>query len=126
MKNLKNIAIAACTVLGATAYAGNPERQGQAGGAQLTINGYARSSGMGWAYGAGAKGVEASFLNPAGMDRSNLRTELVFSRSQWLVGSGIGVNNFGFTQKMGEDGDKGTFGVSIMQFGIKPINITTE
>lgn len=126
MKNLKAIAIAACVGLSANLQAGNPERQGQAGAAQLTINGYARSSGMGWAFAAGARGVEASFLNAAGMDRAKVKTELVFARTQWLVGSGIGINNFGFTQKLGEDGDKGTIGVSVMQFGIKPIDLTTE
>ncbi len=109
-----------------SSYAGNPERQGQSGVAQLTINGYAQSSGWGWANGGGVKGVEASYLNVAGMDRSDNNTEIVFSRTQWLVGSGIGVNNFGFTQKMGEGGEKGTIGISIMQFGIKDIAITTE
>lgn len=126
VKNLKTIAFCAGMALAANLQAGNPERQGQAGAAQLTINGYARSTGMGWAFASGAKGVEASFLNPAGMDRSRVNTELVFARTQWLVGSGIGINNFGFTQKLGEDGDKGSIGVSVMQFGIKPIELTTE
>lgn len=107
-------------------YAGNPERQGQAGAMQLTINGWARSSGWGWANGGGVSGVEAMYMNAAGLDRSANKTELAFHRTQWLVGSGIAINNFGFSQKIGEDGDKGTFGVSVMQFGIKPIEITTE
>jgi hypothetical protein len=34
------------------------------------------------------------------------------------VGSGIGINNVGFAQKLGEDDDAGTIGVQIMQFGI--------
>lgn len=105
--------------------AGNPERQGQAGAPQLTINGFARSSAWGWANGGGVTGVEASYMNAAGMDKSINRTEMIFSRTQWLVGSGISINTFGFTQKMGEDADKGTIGVSIMQYGVKPIDITT-
>lgn len=109
-----------------TVFAGNPERQGQAGAAQLTINGFAQSSGWGWANGGGVTGVEASYLNVAGMDRGLNNTEIVFNRTQWLSGSGIGVNNFGFTQKMGEGGEKGTLGISIMQFGIKDIMVTTE
>jgi hypothetical protein len=120
-------AIALSMVSGVTGlYAGNPERQGQAGAAQLTINGWARSSGWGWANGGGVSGVEAMYMNAAGLDRSATKTELAFNRTQWLVGSGIAINNFAFSQKMGEDGDKGTFGVSVMQFGIKPIEITTE
>lgn len=107
-----------------TAVAGNPERNGQAGAAQLTINSFARGSGWGWSYGASAKGVEATFLNPAGMDRGKI-TEVSFNRTEWLRGSGIGINNFAFTQRMGSDGDGGTIGVNIQQFGIKPIDITT-
>lgn len=66
------------------------------------------------------------YMNVAGLDRSAQKTELGFHRTQWLVGSGIAINTFGFGQKLGEDGDKGTLGVSVMQFGIKPIDITTE
>ena len=106
--------------------AGNPERQGQAGAAQLTINGFSRSSGWGWAGGASVRGVEASFLNAAGLDKSKNKTEIIFSRTQWLVGSGIGINSFGFTQKLGDKGENGTLCLSVMQFGIKPIDITTE
>ncbi|MBM3937262.1 MAG: hypothetical protein FJ333_01225, partial [Sphingomonadales bacterium] len=55
----KNIFLAGLMTIGvvATAVAGNPERQGQAGSAQLTINGWARSSGMGWAYGGKVSGT---------------------------------------------------------------------
>jgi hypothetical protein len=125
--NKKNIAILSALLAVSTLKltAGNPERQGQAGAAQLTINGWARSSGWGWANGGGITGVEAMYMNVAGLDRSLNATELAFHRTQWLVGSGIGINNFGFSQKIG-DGEKGTFGVSVMQFGIKPIEQTTE
>lgn len=123
--NNKSIAIIAALSVTANVWAGNPERQGQAGAAQLTINGWARTSGWGWANGGGVTGLEAMFMNAAGLDRGKHRTEIGFHRTQWLVGSGISINNFGFLQKMGEDGDKGTFGLSVMQFGIKPIDITT-
>lgn len=126
MKRINHLLLSASLISIGSAFAGNPERQGQAGAAQLTINPFAQSVGMGWANGAGVTGVEASFMNVAGMDRSKNNTELSFNRSQWLVGSGIGINNFGFTQKLGEGGEKGTIGVSVMQFGIKPIAITTE
>lgn len=126
VKRINHLLLSASLISIGSAFAGNPERQGQAGAAQLTINPFAQSVGMGWANGAGVTGVEASFMNVAGMDRSKNNTELSFNRSQWLVGSGIGINNFGFTQKLGEGGEKGTIGVSVMQFGIKPIAITTE
>ena len=101
----KSIAIAALfTAAGSfTARAGNPERQGQAGAAQLTINGWARTSGWGWANGGGVTGVESMYMNVAGLDRSEYKTEMALHRTQWLVGSGIAINNFGFGQKLGGD-----------------------
>ena len=109
--NLKNISAFALTLVLSSAnnlFAGNPERQGQAGAAQLTINPWSRSSGMGWANGGRITGAEAMFMNVAGLDRMANNTELVFNRTEWLVGSGIGVNNVGFAQRMGEDGEGGT------------------
>ena len=124
MKKLIIILSAISTV--SIAFAGNPERQGSGGAAQLTINSFARSSAMGWANGSSITGIESMFMNVAGMDKSKVTTDLSFDRTQWLVGSGIGINTAGFTQKLGKDFDRGTIGVSIMQFGIKPITITTE
>ncbi|MFN6046397.1 MAG: hypothetical protein ACK45C_00140, partial [Bacteroidota bacterium] len=107
----KNIFLAGLLTLGAVgaAVAGNPERQGQAGAAQLTINGWARSSGMGWANGGKVSGTEAMYMNVAGLDRIKNTTEMSFSRTEWLMGSGIAINNAGFAQKVGESG---TFGIS--------------
>jgi len=122
----KTAIIISTLAIAVTAFAGNPERQGSGGAAQLTINSFARSSAMGWANGSSVKGIESMFMNVAGMDKSSVTTDLSFARTEWLVGSGIGINTAGFTQKLGEDFDKGTIGVSIMQFGIKPISITTE
>ncbi len=121
----KNIFLAGLLTIGVmgTAVAGNPERQGQAGSAQLTINGWARSSGMGWAYGGKVSGTEAMYMNVAGLDRIKNTTEMSFSRTEWLMGSGIAINNAGFAQKVGESG---TFGIHVMQYAIKPIDITTE
>ncbi|MGB1094345.1 MAG: PorV/PorQ family protein [Bacteroidia bacterium] len=118
--------IATALLIGSSAFAGNPERQGQAGAAQLTINGWARSSGLGYAAGGLISGAEALYMNVGGLDRMTNRTELVFARTEWLMGSGIGINNLGLAVKMGEDGYAGTLGVQVMQFGIDPIQITTE
>lgn len=105
--------------------AGNPERQGQAGAAQLTINGWARSGGLGWTAGGSINGAEAMFMNVGGLDRMANKTELVFARTEWLMGSGIGINNLGLALKLGEDGEAGSLGIQVMQFGIDPIEITT-
>lgn len=105
------------------AQAGNPERQGQAGAAQLTINGFARGSGMGLASGSKVRGAEASFLNVAGLSKSK-STEVIFNRSEWLRGSGIGINNFAISQNLGAD--RGAIALNVMHFGVAPIERTTE
>ena len=97
-----------------------PARAGQYGFTQLLVNGWAQSSGMGNANSAGVSGVEAFYLNIAGLGKIN-GTELAFSRASWLGGTGININTFGFGQKVGE----GVLGLSIMSFSLGQIPITT-
>ncbi len=97
-----------------------PARAGQYGFTQLLVNGWAQSSGMGNSNSAGVSGVEAFYLNIAGLGKIN-GTELAFSRSAWLGGTGININSFGFGQKVGE----GVLGMSISSFSIGQIPITT-
>jgi hypothetical protein len=103
-------------------HAGNPERAGQAGASQLLINPYARSAGWANANQARARGIEAQFMNIAGTAFTK-KTEINFSRTNWLVGSDIFINSFGLTQHVGETGCIG-FGVVALNAG--KIEITTE
>lgn len=103
-------------------YAQGPTRAGQAGFTQLLINGWGRSSGMGNSYSAGVHGVEAFHLNIAGLGRVT-GTELAFSRTAWLGGTGININTFGYGQSV-QKGD-GAIGISMMSFSIGQIPITT-
>ena len=102
--------------------AGNPDRAGSAGAGQLLINPYARTSGWGGANSAKVRGLESMFLNVAGTAFTK-KTEIVFSRTNWLAGSDIHINNFGFTQHVGETG---ALGVNVMALDAGDINITTE
>jgi hypothetical protein len=104
------------------ANAGNPERAGQAGAAQLLINPYARSSGWASANGARTKGLESQYTNVAGIAGTR-KTELMFMRSAWLVGTGININTFGFSQRVGETG---AIGLGIMSINAGKIERTTE
>ena len=104
------------------ANAGNPERAGQAGASQLLINPYARSAGWAGANGARSKGLESQYTNVAGI-ASTKKTELMFMRSAWLVGTGININTFGLTQKVGETG---AIGLGIMSINAGKIERTTE
>ncbi|MDP2176686.1 MAG: PorV/PorQ family protein [Bacteroidota bacterium] len=98
-----------------------PPRGGQYGFTQLLINGWGKSSGMGNSYSAGVSGVESFYLNIAGLGRI-ASTDIAFSRTSWLGGTGININTFGFGQKVGEDG---VIGISVMSFALGQIPITT-
>jgi len=104
MRYLNKIAITACLLAaGLSLKAGNPQRAGSAGAPELLINPWARSAGWGGVNVAGVTGVEASFINIAGI-ASTKGTEVSFSNTQWLVGAGINVNSAGFNQSVGSNG----------------------
>jgi len=105
----------------ATVQAGNPDRAGSAGGTQLLINPFARSAGWGLANSATLRGVEGMFGNVAGLARVR-KTEVLFSSSRWLEGSGVLVNAGGLGQKLGESG---VLGISFMSINYGDINVTT-
>jgi|SRR5665213_735750 len=99
--------------------AGNKDRAGEAGATELLINPFARSSGWAGANSAGIHGLEAMYMNVAGTAFTP-HTELLFCHTNWLVGTGIAINSFGFTQKVGGTGVIG-LGVMSMDFGDIPI-----
>ena len=102
-------------------YAGNKDRSGQAGASELLINPWARSSGWGGVNTSNAMGLEATFSNVAGVAFTN-KTELVFAHTQWLQGSGISINAFGFSQKVGS---LGVLGMTVCSIGFGEIERTT-
>ncbi|MEO5642950.1 MAG: PorV/PorQ family protein [Bacteroidia bacterium] len=101
--------------------AGNKDRAGQAGATELLINPFARSSGWGGANTAGTHGLEAMYLNVAGTAFTQ-HTELMFCHTNWLAGTDIGINSFGFTQRVGATG---AIGLGIMSMDFGDIEITT-
>lgn len=103
-------------------FAGNSDRAGQAGATELLINPWARSSGFASANTASVRGLEAQYLNVAGMAFTT-KTEVLFANTQWLVGSGVMINSFGLSQKIGE---AGVLGLSVMNMSFGEIDITTS
>jgi hypothetical protein len=91
---------------------------------ELLINPWARSSGWGGANSAGVRGLESQFLNVAGLAFTK-KTELLFSHTNWLSGTDIGINSFGLSQKVGESGVLG-LGVMSMNFGDIPITTVDQ
>ena len=104
------------------ANAGNEDRAGSAGSSELLINPWAQSAGWASAGISSVNGLEAIFLNVAGLAYAN-KTEIQFSRTNWLGNiSGIGLNSAGLAQKVGESG---VLGISFMNMNYGDIQITT-
>src|SRR5271157_1029972 len=76
--------------------AGNKDRSGQAGAAELLIDPWAKSSGWGSVGTANAYGLEALYANIAGTAATK-GTEIIFSYTDWLQGSDTRIMNFGFS-----------------------------
>lgn len=112
---------AAAVMISGSLYAGNPQRAGSSGAPELLINPWARSAGWNAVNVAGIKGVQSSFLNIAGLAQTE-RTDVSFTNTQYLVGAGIGINAFGFNQKVGSNG---VLGASITSFDYGEWEITT-
>ncbi len=110
------------TLVFGEAYAGNKDRAGEAGAGQLLINPWSRSNGLGGANSANVRGLEAQFLNVAGIAHTRA-TEIIFSNTTWLQGTGTNIAAFGLTQKLGENG--GVIGLSVVSFSYGDIPITT-
>jgi len=120
MKKLSIIVVAA--FMSVTALAGNPDRAGSAGAGHLLVNPWARTSGMAGASMASINGIEASFLNVAGLAFTR-KTEVLFTNTNYLVGTGIRLNAFGLGQKVGETG---ALGISVANMNFGDLEITTE
>jgi len=127
-----------CSMLGFfavafNAMAGNKDRSGQSGAQHLLIDPWARSSGWSSCGVAETRGLESIFSNVAGLAFTK-KTEVGFTRTQYLVGSGggISINAFGVAQglfaKNKETGrriDLGTVAVSVFNMGFGDIQVTT-
>ncbi len=102
--------------------AGNKDRSGQAGASELLINPWARSSGWGSVSTSCGQGLEALYTNIAGTGFTK-GTDIIFSYTDWLKGSGVSVMAFGLSQKLGQHGGVLTAAVMSMNFG--EVDITT-
>jgi len=118
-KTIISFCLAALSTMGAIA--GNPDRAGSAGASHLLVNPWARSAGLGNASMASVNGVEGVFLNVAGLAFTN-KTELLFTNTQYFVGTGIQMNSVAFGQKVGKSG---AFGLSVVNMNFGDIARTT-
>lgn len=117
MKNFSTKALVAICAIGVSfsSFAGNKDRNGQAGAPEMLINPWARTTGLFGMNTSTVGGLEAMKLNIAGLAQDST-TEIGLSHGAYLAGTGININNIGITQKLG---DAGVIGVNIysMSFG---------
>ena len=109
-----------------SAMAGNDERRGTAGAAELLINPWARSTGWGGVNVANARGLDASFINIAGLAFVK-NIEVAYSNTILYGGknglsSGANINSFGLGVRVFESG---VLGVYIFSAGFGELEVTT-
>lgn len=108
-------------------FAGNPDRQGEAGAYELLMNPWAKSAGLHTMTTSMISGVESMRLNVAGLSRIN-NTDLYAGNALYLRGTDISMNAFGLAQRVGkrEEGEGyGAFGLSLMALDMGDIAVTT-
>jgi len=110
------------SLLAATAFAGNPDRQGEAGAGQLLINPWARSAGLHSMNTSSVSGTEAMYLNVAGLARIN-KMQINLSHTIYMSGSDLFLNALAFGQRIGKGG---AFGISLVSFNLGDFDYTTE
>ncbi|MGB0427308.1 MAG: PorV/PorQ family protein [Flavobacteriales bacterium] len=117
----KTAALLALSILASTSVrAGNEDRAGQAGAPELLINPWAASAGWGMASMAGATGIDATFLNVAGIARNTSKFELGFNHTNYWAG--IGISAAGFNARVSEES---VFGITLMTLNSGDIDRTT-
>jgi hypothetical protein len=118
----KNISLLLSFFMVAVAFAGNPDRQGEAGAYELLLNPWARSVGLNTLNTSYVRGAEAMNLNVAGLGRIS-GTEIGLTHSIYLQGTGLSMSAAGFAQKMGNGG---AFGLSLNALSFGKIPVTTN
>jgi hypothetical protein len=119
--NMKNVFVAGAVFCSFAVTAGNEDRVGSAGASQLLINPWARSSAAGDAGVASVNGLEATFVNIAGLAFAD-KTQIKFNYSNWMGNAGISLNSAGIVQRLS---DSDVIAVSVQSLNYGDIPITT-
>lgn len=121
MKLNKSILLASLLLGSNALFAGNEDRVGSAGASELLINPWARSAAWGDAGMSCVNGLEASFMNVAGLAFTE-KTEVIFNRTNWLQSTGIKMNSMGLSQRVG---DVSVIGLTFTGMNFGDVMITT-
>lgn len=99
--------------------AGNEDRVGSAGASHMLVNPWARSASMGDVGISCVNGLEATFVNIAGLAFTD-KTQIKFNYSNWMGNAGISLNSAGIAQRITES-DVIAVSVQSMNYGDIPI-----
>jgi hypothetical protein len=116
--------ISIITLFSFNSFAGNDKRIGEAGASELLINPWARTTGWADANVACVTGLESIFQNVAGLSFTK-KLEFAFSHTQYLVPSGVMLNNGGFAVRVGKE-KRGVIALGVMNMNWGDIPVTTE
>jgi len=122
MKKISKKSLVTVLALGMSisAFAGNKDRIGQAGAPELTINPWARSTGVFGMNTAYVSGIEAMKCNIAGLAVDSA-LEVGLSSGAYLTGTGVNVSNLGLAIPL-HGGN--VIGINIMSIGFGDIPAT--
>ena len=120
MKRIIAIIIGA-SLASSVAFAGNPDRRGEAGAYELVMNGWAGSSGFWSMNSANISGLESERVNIAGLAFVP-KTEVAASYTLWLQGAGVGIAHAGVAQNI-KNGN--VIGLTIQALSLGEIEKTT-
>ncbi|HHH53448.1 MAG TPA: DUF3308 domain-containing protein, partial [Bacteroidetes bacterium] len=104
-------------------FAGNPDRQGEAGANELLFNPWASSAALHGLNTSSILGVAAMRLNVAGISRGYNKAMVAVSNTRLYEGSDLQFNSLGVAVRMGKSG---ALGVSLAALDFGDIPITTE
>jgi len=123
MKLFRNITLSAALLVftASMVIAGNPDRQGEAGAAELLLNPWARSAGLHSMNTSTVSGLESMRMNIAGLSRI-VGKELILANTRLYEGSDVKMNALAFGNKMGSNG---AFGITLTTMDFGDIPITT-
>lgn len=123
MKKIYLFTVILC-LASASVFAGNPDRQGEAGAAQLLMNPWAPSAGLHSLNTANVMGVESMRINPAGLSRMT-GTQVMLGYANYLQGTDISQQALGVSVASGKGGAIG-FSLHSLSFGDVPVTTVDQ
>lgn len=113
--------VLAMVLLCGTSFAGNPDRQGEAGAGELLLIPWAKSAGMNNIATSMIRGIESMRLNVAGLSGVQ-STDVALAHTRYLMGTDININALGVAQRVGNNS---VLGLSLVAMDFGEIDITT-